>query len=315
MIDLDLEEGLFAVIKTNKGPITLRLEYKKVPLTVSNFVGLAEGTLNIKNPGKPYYDDLVFHRVIKDFMIQGGCPLGDGTGGPGYSFPDEFSPDLKHDSEGILSMANAGPNTNGSQFFITHNPTPWLDNVHTVFGKVIDGMEVVKSIKKNDRIVHIEIIRKGKDAELFHVNPDVFFNSINKYKSEQDEKKKNILNKIVTAYKKHYPDLTVDGNGVYFSVLNSATGDTSPKEDNLVHIKLVLYIGLNGNVVFDTKNNPLKTPLKNLFKGLRLSLLDMKEGERRLLIIPSELAFGSAKVELIEPDSDLVADVTLVKIE
>ncbi|MBU2512801.1 peptidylprolyl isomerase [bacterium] len=166
-------EGLFSEIHTNKGVIKLRLFYKRVPATVANFVGLAEGTKSWVDlrTGKvmnvPLYKKLKFHRVIDNFMIQGGDPLGNGRGGPGYRFKDEFHPDLKHDKPGILSMANAGPNTNGSQFFITHVPTPWLDNKHAVFGEVIEGMDVVNRIQQNDDLIEIKIIRKGKEAEGF----------------------------------------------------------------------------------------------------------------------------------------------------
>ena len=165
----DLADGLYAKINTTKGTITIKLTYQKTPLTVANFVGLAEG--NIKNTakgeGEPFYDGLKFHRVIQDFMIQGGDPSGTGAGGPGYSFRDEFDPELKHDRAGTVSMANAGPGTNGSQFFITHKDTPWLNGKHSVFGYVVDGQSVVDMIQQGDMIKSIEIIRVGKDAKKF----------------------------------------------------------------------------------------------------------------------------------------------------
>ena len=164
-----MENGIYAKITTEKGEILISLEYKLTPITVSNFIGLSSGTLSNRSnkKNKRFYDGLVFHRVIPDFMIQGGCPNGNGMGGPGYNFKDEFHADLKHDKPGVLSMANAGPNTNGSQFFITHLPTPWLDGKHSVFGNVIEGQSVVDSISNGDKIVKIEIIRVGAEAEKF----------------------------------------------------------------------------------------------------------------------------------------------------
>jgi peptidyl-prolyl cis-trans isomerase A (cyclophilin A) len=163
------KKGMFAEIQTNKGTILIRLEMDKVPLTVANFVGLAEGNIenNSKGAGEPFYDGIKFHRVIPDFMIQTGDPQGTGMGGPGYKFKDEFHPELKHDRPGVLSMANSGPGTNGSQFFITHKATPWLDGKHTVFGYVLEGQDVVDAIAQGDAIEHIEITRKGKDAKKF----------------------------------------------------------------------------------------------------------------------------------------------------
>lgn len=164
-----LEKGMYAEIQTNKGKILLKLEFEKTPLTVANFVGLAEGKIknSAKAEGVPYYDGLKFHRVISDFMIQGGDPLGNGTGGPGYAFKDEFLPEFRFTGPGILAMANAGPKTNGSQFFITHKETPWLNDRHTIFGHVVTGQDIVNTIQQNDVIEKIKIIRKGRPAKKF----------------------------------------------------------------------------------------------------------------------------------------------------
>jgi peptidyl-prolyl cis-trans isomerase A (cyclophilin A) len=170
-----LEKGLYAEIETNRGKILLKLEYEKVPLATANFVGLAEGKIKntAKAEGVPFYDGLKFHRVIANFMIQGGDPQGNGMGGPGYAFKDECFPELAFTGPGILAMANSGPNTNGSQFFITHVTTPWLDMKYSIFGHVITGQDIVNATIQGDTIVHIKIIRKGRAAKKFKA-PKVF---------------------------------------------------------------------------------------------------------------------------------------------
>jgi peptidylprolyl isomerase len=175
----DLGDGVFAVIDTTRGQIVVKLAYDRAPLTVSNFTALAEGKMDAAE-GKPFYDGLTFHRVIADFMIQGGDPAGNGTGGPGYRFHDEFDPSLRHDGPGVLSMANSGPNTNGSQFFITHTATPWLDGKHAVFGRVVRGQDTVNAIRQGDRIKTVSIVRNGAAAQGFR--PDQA--SFNKLQAE-----------------------------------------------------------------------------------------------------------------------------------
>ena len=200
-----MQDGLYAIFNTSKGKIKVDLEFKKTPGTVGNFVALAEGNLeNSARPqGNPYYDGLKFHRVIPDFMIQGGCPQGTGTGNPGYQFDDEIHPDLKHDRPGVLSMANAGPGTNGSQFFITHVPTPWLDNKHTVFGSVIEGQDVVDAVAQGDTM-DIEIIRVGDDAQDWNAVEAfrTFEGSRLQREAEEKKRQEDLLNEVAAGFDK-----------------------------------------------------------------------------------------------------------------
>jgi peptidyl-prolyl cis-trans isomerase A (cyclophilin A) len=211
-------EGIFATIATNKGNIVVQLDYKKTPVTVANFIALAEGkntfVTNEKLKTKPFYDGLKFHRVISDFMIQGGDPSGNGSGGPGYAFKDEFT-DLKFDKGGILAMANAGPASNGSQFFITHKDTPWLNGKHTIFGHVTQGMDIVNLIAQNDVILKVTIVRKGTLAKAFDA-PKVFSDY---YSNKAEDAKKQAL--IDAENKKKQAEAEAEAQRIYLEKYGS----------------------------------------------------------------------------------------------
>ncbi len=309
-----LNDGIYALITTNKGDILLELEYKKCPMTVCNFIGLAEGTLNLDHPGVPFYDGLKFHRVIKDFMIQGGCPKGDGTGGPGYRFPDEFHPELKHDGPGVLSMANAGPGTNGSQFFITHVATPWLDGKHSVFGRVIEGQDVVNKIEQNDKIKSVKIIRKGEDAEKFEVSGDSFAKLCDAATSKRAAELAEARKKIEAEIDNRYPNAEKTNTGLRYVITKNGTGKDSPKygQSVTVHYQGML---LNGKI-FDSsliRHEPAVFRVGQVIEGWNEALQMMKKGEKRTLIIPPELGYGEYGYPgVIPPDSYLIFDVELL---
>lgn len=246
-------EGIYAIINTSKGDIELKLEYIKTPITVANFISLAEGKNTFltdeTRKGKPYFNGLKFHRVINDFMIQGGDPTGTGSGGPGYSFKDEFIPELKFDKGGVLAMANAGPRTNGSQFFITHKDTPWLSGKHTIFGHVTKGMDVVNKIVQDDIITTITIKRVGINAKKFDaakIFSDYFNNKADDEKKQaliddenrkkeiakQEEAKKGYLEKfapVIKAKKAYFDDVkstaTATPSGLIYKIIQKGTGE------------------------------------------------------------------------------------------
>lgn len=315
-----MKDGLYAKIDTQKGEILLKLYYDKTPLTVINFVGLAEGSLHLagfdKPTGKPFYDDLTFHRVIDNFMIQGGCPLGTGTGGPGYTFPDEFDPSLKHNKPGILSMANAGPGTNGSQFFITHVPTPHLDGKHTVFGRVVEGMDVVNAIAKGDVIEKIEIIRVGKNAEKFKTNQAAFDSAMAEIGDSQNGALKKEKEKIKKQIKDKWPEAHKTRSGLYYQIEAEGSGPT-PKKGDVISAH---YTGrlLSNNKKFDSsydRKEPIQFPIGEgrVISGWDEALIAMKKGEKRTLIIPPNLAYGEQGAGgVIPPNAWLVFDVELV---
>ena len=306
-----LKDGLYAVMHTSKGDILLALEYKKTPMTVANFVGLAEGSLN---KDKPFYDGLKFHRVIANFMIQGGCPLGTGTGGPGYKFGDEFDPSLKHDRAGILSMANSGPGTNGSQFFITHVETPWLDNRHSVFGHVVEGQKVVDSIAQGDTIKKVEILRVGSDAEAFKVTKQIFTS----YIVESENKRKKVLEEaranVEAELKNRYPEAIRTKTGLRYVVKKKGDGERFPKMGTRVKVH---YQGslLDGRI-FDSsiqRGEPTEFRIGEVIEGWNEALVTMSAGEERTLIIPPELGYGEMGYPgIIPPNSYLIFEVHLL---
>ena len=307
-----MKEGLFAQIKTSKGVIEIQLEFEKTPGTVGNFVGLSIGKIKNSNKelGKPYYDGLKFHRVINDFMIQGGCPIGTGTGDPGYKFDDEFNADLKHDKSGILSMANSGPATNGSQFFITHIETPWLDNKHTVFGRVIDGLDVVNSIVQDDEIINIKINAVGEKAQAF--DPVKAFENFNKLKeeriNEQKKRTEKLLNDLSDGYSK-------TDSGLMYKFLDNKNSNKPLKGEKVkVHYKGMLLDG----TVFDSsfkRNQPIEFTLGigQVIKGWDEGISLLGVGDKASFIIPSDLAYGeSGAGGVIPPNAPLLFEVELI---
>jgi FKBP-type peptidyl-prolyl cis-trans isomerase len=310
-----MKDGIYAKMTTDKGEILIFLHHKETPGTVGNFVALAEGLQknNTLPDGTPYYNGLTFHRVIPDFMIQGGDPAGTGAGGPGYQFDDEFHPDLKHSGPGILSMANAGPGTNGSQFFITHVETSWLDNKHTVFGYVVEGLEVVNSISQGDVMKTIEIIRIGNEAE--HWNAVESFNKFNdsKLEREADAKKaqKELLEKLSAGFKETQ-------SGLRYNIIEKGTGE-KPENGQTVSVH---YKGMfSDGGVFDSsyqRGNPIEFSigLGQVIAGWDEGILLLNKGDKARFIIPSDLGYGSQGAGgVIPPNATLIFDVELVDIK
>jgi len=309
-----MQEGIYARFTTSKGQILVQLTHDKTPGTVGNFVALAEGNLenSAKPQGTPYYDGLKFHRVITDFMIQGGCPLGTGTGDPGYKFDDEFVSELKHDGPGVLSMANAGPGTNGSQFFITHTATPWLDGKHTVFGKVVEGQDVVDTIAQDDVIETLAIERVGDAAQNWNAVEAfrVFENARAKREEEAKKTAQEALDKLAAGF-----DQT--DSGLRYKIIQKGSGAQAEKGKSVsVH-----YEGsLDNGQVFDSsyrRKDPITFTLGigQVIQGWDEGIALLKEGDKARFVIPSYLGYGEHGAGgVLPPNATLVFDVELVKV-
>jgi FKBP-type peptidyl-prolyl cis-trans isomerase len=309
-----MENGLYAKFTTSKGEILVNLELEKAPGTVGNFVALAEGNIenSSKPQGTPYYDGLKFHRVIPDFMIQGGCPQGTGTGNPGYKFDDEFHPDLKHDAPGKLAMANSGPATNGSQFYITHVPTPWLDNKHTVFGTVVEGQSTVDTVVQGDEM-KVEIIRVGDAATNFNAVEAfrTFEGSREKREAEEKATQKALLDKVAAGYEE-------TTSGLRYQILQKGEGKKATKGAGVsVHYKGQLLDG----TVFDSsykRKQPIdfNVGVGQVIAGWDEGIQLLQVGDKARFVIPSDLAYGSAGAGgVIPPNATLIFDVELMNVK
>ena len=303
-----LADGLYAKFETNKGEILLKLEPEKAPLTVANFIGLAEGNYQFggKKITKPFYDSLKFHRVIANFMIQGGCPLGTGSGDPGYKFYDEFDPSLKHDGPGVLSMANSGPNTNGSQFFITHVKTPWLDNKHSVFGSVVEGQDVVNKIAQNDVILHVKIVRIGSKYQNYNPNTALA------------EKRKNHTQLVFDSAKQSYPNAKQSNSGLTYVLDGKLKGITPKAGDTLtVHYTGSFLSGEKFESSRDGEANPITFVYKTqgMIPGFDEAVGMLVKGEKGRFYLPYYLAYEHRQAGSIKAYSDLIFDLELVNIK
>ncbi|MBP6373112.1 MAG: peptidylprolyl isomerase [Flavobacterium sp.] len=310
-----MEHGIYAKFNTSKGAIVVKLTHDLTPGTVGNFVGLAEGQLeNTAKPmGTPYYDGLKFHRVIPDFMIQGGCPQGIGSGGPGYSFDDEFHPSLKHDKPGVLSMANSGPASNGSQFFITHVPTNWLDNKHTVFGHVVDGQDVVDAVAQGDSLDSIEIIREGDEAKNWNAIEAfrVFEGARAKKEAEARAAAEAAMEKLAAGFEK-------TESGLRYQMIQKGSGKKAEKGKTVsVH-----YSGsLENGKVFDSsysRKKPIEFPLGqgHVIEGWDEGIALLQVGDKARFVIPSHLGYGSRGAGgVIPPNATLIFDVELMDVK
>ena len=310
-----MENGIYAKFNTTKGAILVKLTHDLTPGTVGNFVALAEGNLEnkVKPQGNKYYDGLKFHRVIPDFMIQGGCPQGTGTGGPGYSFDDEFHPTLKHNRPGVLSMANSGPATNGSQFYITHIPTDWLDNKHTVFGYVVEGQDIVDAVAQDDVLETLKIVRVGEEAEKWNAIEAfrTFEGSRAKRESAEREAGEAKMEELAAGFEK-------TESGLRYKMIQKGSGK---KAENGKTVS-VHYTGqLEDGKVFDSsipRKKPIEFPLGrgNVIEGWDEGIALLQVGDKARFVIPSHLGYGSRGAGgAIPPNATLIFDVELMDVK
>jgi len=309
-----LADGLYASIETVKGTITISLAYDKAPLAVANFAGLAEGLLDA-TAGRHFFDGLAFHRVEAGFVVQGGDPAGDGSGDPGYNFPDEFDPTLRHDGPGVMAMANYGPDTNGSQFYITLTAAPALDDNYTIFGRVVQGIEVVEKLAAGDVMTTVTILRIGSAAKNFEYDQkawDKYYGpAVDASKARTMVKRKATIESIMAAW----PGLEARADGILSRIITPGSGPAM-RRGMLV---AVAYKGMlpNGQV-FDQsilQGKPFEFELGTgqVITGWDKIILEMKKGEKRLVAIPPEFAYGTQGAGgIIPPNSYLIFELELV---
>ena len=310
-----MENGIYAKFNTSKGSILVKLTHDLTPGTVGNFVALAEGNMEnkVKPQGQKFYDGLNFHRVIPDFMIQGGCPKGTGTGDPGYKFDDEFDPSLKHDRPGVLSMANSGPGSNGSQFFITHVPTPWLDGKHSVFGHVIEGQDVVDAVAQGDALETLEIIRVGEEAQKWNAIEAFIGLKGARLKREAALKAESEakMEQLAAGFDK-------TESGLRYKMIQKGDGKRAEAGKTVsVH-----YEGsLESGKVFDS-SYPRKKPIEfklgvgQVIEGWDEGIALLQVGDKARFVIPSDLAYGTSGAGgVIPPNATLIFDVELMDVK
>jgi cyclophilin family peptidyl-prolyl cis-trans isomerase len=312
-------DGLFAEVVTDKGSFLLQLEFEKTPLTVINFVALAQGTRkSIRPDGIPFYNGLTFHRVVPDFVVQGGCPKGDGRGNAGYHFPDEFHPELRHDAAGVISMANAQwPDTNGSQFMIFRGPAPHLNDRHSVFGKVVKNLEIVNAITAGDRIYSIVIFRVGAAAEAFKTDQAAFDGVQETLIAAREKVEADKQAALAKKVLEEWPEAKQTESGLIIKIDTPGKGE-APEDGDVVAVHAILK--MSGDREFDNSYKRKRPHVFELGKGQVIPGWDegvkgMLPGEKRTLVVPPALAYGpEGKQGLVLPYETLYLSVELVEI-